>query len=137
MTFQISESSTSLPALIAQRQTPQIAPLTTSNLTRANLATLNEQQKGSHLHSSHNHEAVADASYYSNALSNYGSHANQPSFSGSTNQHFNQMPISTTTQPPPPPQFYSPFAQPQNFPGQPTSANFHGTNSYPHQQYYR
>lgn len=120
-----------------QRQPPQLAPLTTSNLTRANLATLNEQQnKGTHAH-----ESVADASYYSNALSNYGSHSNTQSFSGSNNPHFNQLPISNVTQPPPPPQFYPPFAQSQNFPVQ--TSNFHGTNTSnqwntpQHQQYYR
>ncbi|KAL5290013.1 CBLL1.2 family protein [Megaselia abdita] len=130
-----------MPVLNTQR--PQIAPLTTSNLTRANLATLNEQQqKGSHIHSTHAHESVADASYYSNALSNYGSHSNAQSFTGSNNQHFNQPPISNVPQPPPP-QFYPPIGQPQNFPGQTAAPNFHGTNSSSqwnnpqHQQYYR
>lgn len=114
----------------------------TSSLTRANLATLNEQQqKGTHTLSSHTHESVADASYYSNALSNYGSHADPQSFSVSNNQQFNQAANPNANQQPPP-QFYSSYAQP-HFSGQPPSLNYHGSNNSSqwnnsqHQQYYR
>lgn len=125
-----------------KRQLPQITPL--SSLTRANLATLNEQQqKGSHMHSTHAHESVADASYYSNALSNYGSHANPQSFSVSNSQHFNQAASTSASQPPPATQFYASYAHPQHFTGQTSAQNFHGSNgssqwnNAQHQQYYR